>query len=116
MEKPEMVIEAMEIRPGMTVAEIGAGSGFFSRRLAKAVGPTGKVYAEDIQPEMLELLKKNDAKEGITTASASWAPRPIPSCRPRASTASSSSTSTTSSRNRSPCSPPSATASPPAAR
>jgi ubiquinone/menaquinone biosynthesis C-methylase UbiE len=65
-EKPEMVIEAMEIRPGMTVAEIGAGSGFFSRRLAKAVGPTGKVYAEDIQPEMLDLLKKNDAKEGIT--------------------------------------------------
>src|SRR6185295_14669706 len=63
LEKPEMVIEAMEIREGMTVAEIGAGTGFFSRRLAKAVGPSGKVYAEDIQPEMLELLKKNIAKE-----------------------------------------------------
>jgi len=45
-EKPEMAIEAMEIREGMTVAEIGAGTGFFSRRLAKATGPTGKVYAE----------------------------------------------------------------------
>ncbi len=65
LEKPEMVIQAMEIRDGMTVAEIGAGTGFFSRRLAKAVGSSGKVYAEDIQPEMLDLLKQNVAKEGI---------------------------------------------------
>ena len=65
-EKPEVVLEAMELREGMTVAEIGAGTGFFSRRLAKAVGPTGKVYAVDIQPEMLELLKKYAAQEGIT--------------------------------------------------
>ena len=65
LEKPEMVIQAMEIQEGMTVAEIGAGTGFFSRRLAKAVGPSGKVYAEDIQPEMLEMLKKNTAKEEI---------------------------------------------------
>lgn len=65
-EKPEVVLAAMELREGMTVAEIGAGTGFFSRRLAKAVGPTGKVYAVDIQPEMLELLKTYAAKEGIT--------------------------------------------------
>jgi len=65
MEKPEMVIEAMDIRPGMTVAEIGAGTGFFSRRLAKAAGPTGKVYAEDIQPQMIDLLKKDIAKENL---------------------------------------------------
>src|SRR6476620_11108361 len=65
MEKPEMVIEAMGIRPGMTVAEIGAGTGFFSRRLAKAVGPSGKVYAEDIQPQMIDLLKKDIAKEDL---------------------------------------------------
>ena len=65
-EKPELVLAAMELREGMTVAEIGAGTGFFSRRLAKAVGPAGKVYAVDIQPEMLDLLKKYAAKEGIT--------------------------------------------------
>lgn len=65
-EKPELVIQAMELREGMTVAEIGAGTGFFARRIAKAVGPTGKVYAEDIQPEMLELLKKNIEKEGVS--------------------------------------------------
>jgi len=65
-EKPEVVLEAMELKEGMTVAEIGAGTGFFSRRLAKAIGPTGKVYGVDIQPEMLELLKKYAAQEGIT--------------------------------------------------
>jgi ubiquinone/menaquinone biosynthesis C-methylase UbiE len=66
LEKPEVVLQAMELREGMAVAEIGAGTGFFSRRIAKAVGPTGKVYAQDIQPEMLELLKEYTAKEGIT--------------------------------------------------
>lgn len=64
-EKPEVVIGAMQIRDGMTVADIGAGTGFFTRRLAKAVGPAGKVYAEDIQPQMLDLLKKDMEKEGI---------------------------------------------------
>jgi ubiquinone/menaquinone biosynthesis C-methylase UbiE len=65
-EKPELVLAAMALRPGMTIAEIGAGTGFFSRRLAKAVGSEGKVYAVDIQPEMLDLLKTYAAKEGIT--------------------------------------------------
>jgi ubiquinone/menaquinone biosynthesis C-methylase UbiE len=65
MEKPEMVIEAMDVRNGMTVAEIGAGTGFFSRRLAKVAGPSGKVYAEDIQPQMIDLLKKDIAKEDL---------------------------------------------------
>ncbi len=64
-EKPELVVAAMDLRAGMTVAEIGAGTGYFSRRLGKAVGPTGKVYAEDIQPQMLDLLKGYTAKEGI---------------------------------------------------
>jgi ubiquinone/menaquinone biosynthesis C-methylase UbiE len=64
-EKPEVVIQAMQIREGMSVADIGAGTGFFTRRLAKAVGTTGKVYAEDIQPEMIDLLKKDMETEGI---------------------------------------------------
>lgn len=64
-EKPELVIQAMDLKPGMTVAEIGAGTGFFSRRIAKVVGPTGKVYAEDIQPQMLDLLRQSTAKEGV---------------------------------------------------
>ena len=65
-EKPEVVLAAMELAPGMTVAEIGAGTGYFSRRIAPVVGPTGKVLAVDIQPEMLELLREYTAREGIT--------------------------------------------------
>lgn len=65
LEKPELVIQAMELREGMNVAEIGAGTGFFSRRIGKVVGPTGKVYAEDIQPQMIDLLEQYTAREGI---------------------------------------------------
>jgi ubiquinone/menaquinone biosynthesis C-methylase UbiE len=65
LEKPELTLAAMKLREGMSVAEIGAGTGFYSRRLAKAVGPTGKVLAVDIQPEMLDLLRTYAAKEGI---------------------------------------------------
>lgn len=65
LERPDLVLQAMDLKEGMTVAEIGAGTGYFSRRIAKAVGPKGKVYAVDIQPEMLELLKKYAAQEGV---------------------------------------------------
>ncbi|HYQ84941.1 MAG TPA: class I SAM-dependent methyltransferase, partial [Rubrobacter sp.] len=64
-EKPEVVIQAMNLKEGDVVAEIGTGSGFFARRLARAVGPTGRVYGNDIQPEMLEKLKELAAQEGI---------------------------------------------------
>ena len=64
-EKPEVVLDAMQLKEGMAVADIGAGTGFFSRRIARAVGPAGKVYAEDIQPQMLDLLRKDIEKEGL---------------------------------------------------
>lgn len=64
-EKPEVVMAAMELQPGQTVAEIGAGTGYFSRRIAKVIGPTGKVLAVDIQAPMLDLLKEYAAKEGV---------------------------------------------------
>ena len=57
-ELPEAALDAIGVKPGMTVADVGAGSGYFTVRLARRVGPTGKVYAEDIQPEMLRILKK----------------------------------------------------------
>jgi predicted methyltransferase len=55
----------MALHPGQTVAEIGCGSGFYSRRLARAVAPGGRVYAEDIQPEMIGFLKRYAARDGI---------------------------------------------------
>jgi len=65
-EKPDLVVQAMNLKDGDVVAEIGSGSGFFARRLARAVGPSGKVYANDIQPEMLDKLRELAAAEKIT--------------------------------------------------
>lgn len=57
-EAPQQVIEALKLKPGDVVADVGAGSGYFSFRLAKAVGEKGKVLAVDIQPEMLDLIRE----------------------------------------------------------
>jgi ubiquinone/menaquinone biosynthesis C-methylase UbiE len=64
-ENPEGALDALAIRPGMVVADVGAGTGYMSLRLAKRVGPSGKVYANDIQPEMLRRLRENAAKAGL---------------------------------------------------
>src|SRR5215467_4771134 len=64
-EAPEAALDAIGIRKGSTVADIGAGAGYFTWRLAERVGPEGTVYGEDIQPGMLELLKKNVAERGL---------------------------------------------------
>ena len=53
-QKPEEVIKALELKPGMVVADIGAGSGYFTRRFARSVGREGKVLAIDVKKEMLE--------------------------------------------------------------
>jgi ubiquinone/menaquinone biosynthesis C-methylase UbiE len=65
-ERPDIVIDAMDLRDGDVVADIGAGSGFYSRRLARAVAPRGVVYANDIQPEMLDALRANATRDHIT--------------------------------------------------
>src|SRR3979409_1564993 len=49
-EQPEKALEALNLKPGMVVADIGAGVGYMSLRMAKRVGPSGKVYANDLQP------------------------------------------------------------------
>ena len=56
-ERPEQLIDALHIRPGATVADVGSGTGYFTRRLAETVGPRGKVYAVDVQQEMLDKTK-----------------------------------------------------------
>ena len=66
LEQPDRVIATMQLKPGDVVADIGSGSGYFTRRLAKAVLPTGTAYGVDIQPEMNAILAENCKKEGIT--------------------------------------------------
>jgi len=51
-----MLLEALELKPGQTVCDLGCGNGFYTLELARRVGPEGIVYAVDIQPEMLRLL------------------------------------------------------------
>ena len=65
-EQPDQMVGQLKLRRGEIVADIGAGTGYFSRRLARAVGPTGRVLAVDVQPEMLELLKNLGARLGLT--------------------------------------------------
>lgn len=65
-ERPEEILSTMELREGDVVADIGCGTGYFARRLARAVGPTGRVYAVDVQAEMIGLLEKRLAEEGLT--------------------------------------------------
>ena len=64
-EQPDLALKAIGIAKGSTVADIGAGSGYMTLRLARLVGPAGKVYANDIQPRMLELLQQNLKKQNI---------------------------------------------------
>ena len=65
-EQPDQLVGLLNLRRGETVADIGAGTGYFTRRLAQAVGPTGRVLAEDVQPEMLTLLTNLTVRLGLT--------------------------------------------------
>jgi SAM-dependent methyltransferase len=65
-ENVEGALDAIGLKPGMTVAEVGAGTGYVALRMAKRVSPGGRVYANDLQPEMLGLLRDNAAKAGIS--------------------------------------------------
>ncbi len=64
-EQPDQVVAALKLAPGARVADVGAGTGYFTVRLARAVGPTGTVYATDLQPEMLRLLDATLSREHI---------------------------------------------------
>lgn len=65
-EAPAKALREIGIAPGTVIADVGAGTGYFTRRMAKLTGPTGKVYAVDIQPRMIEALKQYATREGIT--------------------------------------------------
>jgi len=65
-ERPDLVLKALALKPGDLVADLGCGTGYFSWRMAQAVGPGGVVYGSEIQPEMLVLLDKAMRARGVT--------------------------------------------------
>jgi ubiquinone/menaquinone biosynthesis C-methylase UbiE len=65
-QKPEQIMDALNIADGARVADIGAGSGWFTIHLAQRVGPKGVVYAQDVQPEMLGAIRRRVQREGLS--------------------------------------------------
>ena len=73
-QKPDEVIAALALKPGETVADIGAGSGYFALRIAPRVVPGGHVYAVDVSPEMVRHLNQRVHASGIVNLSTILAP------------------------------------------
>jgi predicted methyltransferase len=64
--KPDLIMDALNIADGSIVADLGAGGGWLTVRLAQRVGPKGLVYAEDIQRQMIEAIKRRVQRENLT--------------------------------------------------
>jgi SAM-dependent methyltransferase len=65
-QKPDEVVAALGLDDGAVACDVGAGPGVFSLRLARAVGPRGRVHAIDVEPRMIELLRRRAADAGIS--------------------------------------------------
>jgi len=63
-ERADLLIAELELKPGMAVADVGAGTGYYSRRMALEVGPKGQVYAIEVQPQMLRVLETTAKRPG----------------------------------------------------
>lgn len=64
-QRPDRIMDALQIGEGSVVADLGAGGGWFTVRLARRVGPNGKVYAEDIQPQMISVIERRVQREEL---------------------------------------------------
>jgi len=64
-EAPEHAPDLIGISPGMVVADVGAGSGYMTTRIATRIGPTGTVYANDIQPALLQTIQQKAVDRGL---------------------------------------------------
>ena len=64
-EEPAKLLKALDLKPGLTVADVGSGTGFHAFRIAPLVGPAGKVLAVDVQPEMVALIEARAKKEKV---------------------------------------------------
>jgi ubiquinone/menaquinone biosynthesis C-methylase UbiE len=73
-QKPHEVIEALGLRPGESIADIGSGSGYFALRFARHVGADGRVYAVDVDEKLLSHLEKAAARAGLSNVTPVLAP------------------------------------------
>jgi precorrin-6B methylase 2 len=64
-ERPDLLLAALDLKPGMAVADIGAGTGYYSWQIAARIGETGRVQAVDVQPQMIALLKERMQQRGV---------------------------------------------------
>jgi ubiquinone/menaquinone biosynthesis C-methylase UbiE len=64
-QQPDAIMDALGIHEGSSVADLGAGGGWFTVRLARRVGPNGRVYAEDVQKPMIESMERRIRREGL---------------------------------------------------
>ena len=86
-QRPDQIMDALRIGEGSVVADLGAGGGWFTVRLARRVGPERPVYAEDIQPQMIEAIERRVAARGARATSRTCSARHAdPGCRPARST------------------------------
>jgi ubiquinone/menaquinone biosynthesis C-methylase UbiE len=65
-ERPQLVLDALQIQPGQTVVDLGCGSGYYAFRMSKLVGANGKVFAVDIEERMLQFVRQRAQREAIT--------------------------------------------------
>ncbi len=77
-QKPDQVVSLMALQPGQTVADIGAGTGYFLSRLSAAVGPEGRVLGLDVEPNMVAHMAQRIASESLTNAEAAVVPTDDP--------------------------------------
>jgi arsenite methyltransferase len=82
-QKPDQVVQALDLKPGETVVDIGAGTGYFTRRFAKAVGPTGRAIGLDVEPAMVAYMHNDAKKLGLTNYQARVVKRDNPELAPR---------------------------------
>jgi ubiquinone/menaquinone biosynthesis C-methylase UbiE len=81
-QRPEHVVQLMDLKPGHTVADLGAGTGYFVGPVARAVGKSGRVLALDVEPNMVEYIRRRAAKSGWSNVEARVVPTDDPRLAP----------------------------------
>lgn len=77
-QKPQQVVDALALKPGARVAEIGAGTGYFLKYLSRAVGPSGAVLAVEVETTLVEHLRQRATREGLPNVTATLAAKDDP--------------------------------------